>query len=173
VDRYSESAPPDAVVVLGAQVLASGSPSPSLRRRVEHGVEVWRETGAGALLVSGGTGEAPMSEAAAMRHLALDLDVPAGRIVVEDRSTSTLEHAVEAAALAGKHGWRRLVIVTDRFHLPRALFLFRRLGLAVAGDPVPTRGGGSRRRWITGALREVPAWLKALAMVAAGRHRRR
>lgn len=169
--RPVPDAPPDAVVVLGAQVLASGSPSPPLRRRLEHGVSVWRRRGADVLVTSGGRGDGPVSEAETMRRLALGLGVPEDRIVAEDRSTTTLEHAVEVAALCERNGWRRVVIVTDRYHLPRALFLFRRLGLDVEGAPVRGRGEGSRRRWVSGALREIPAWVKNLVLVAAGRHR--
>lgn len=163
---------PDAIIVLGAQVLASGRPSPSLRRRLEHGVAVWRETGAAMLVPSGGLGEAPISEAEAMRRMAVALGVPDDRIVLEDRSTSTLEHAVELARLADRLGWGRLLLVTDRYHLPRALFLFRRLGLEVGGDPVHGRGEGSRRRWVAGALREIPAWGKSLTLTVSGVHRR-
>ena len=83
-----------------------------------------------------------------------------------------LSGAVEVARIARRRGWGRLVVVTDRFHLPRALFLFRRLGLSVTGDPVRGRGGGSRRHWMGAAVREVPAWVKNRGLVAAGRHRR-
>jgi len=170
VDR-SVPVPPAAVVVLGAQVFPSGEPSASLRRRLEHGVAVWRSIGAEFLVGSGGRGDAPISEAEAMRRMAVEAGIPEARIVLEDRSTSTLEQAVEMARLARLRGWRRLVIVTDRFHLPRALFLFRRVGLDVSGDPVRGRGSGSRRHWFGAALRELPAWAKNLALVAAGRHR--
>jgi len=167
----SSTLPPAAVVVLGAQVFSSGEPSASLRRRLNHGVAVWRATGAEFLVGSGGRGDAPISEAEAIRRMALAAGVPDDRIVLEDRSTSTLDQAVEVAGIARRRGWGRLVVVTDRFHLPRALFLFRRLGLSVTGDPVRGRGGGSRRHWMGAAVREVPAWVKNLALVAAGRHR--
>ncbi len=166
------SGSPDAIVVLGAQVFASGRPSPSLQRRIDHGVAVWRRHPQAMLVPSGGIGDAPTSEAEAMRRIALASGVPADRIVLEDRSTSTLEHAAHVARMSGEAGWDRLLIVTDRYHLPRALFLFRRLGLQVTGDPVRGRGAGSRRRWLEGALREVPAWVKNLVLVGIGRHRR-
>jgi uncharacterized SAM-binding protein YcdF (DUF218 family) len=134
-------------------------------------VEVWRRYPDAVLVPSGGTGAAPVSEAEAMRRVAVAAGVPAGRVMLEDRSTSTLEHAANVAALARREGWSSLVVVTDRYHVPRALFLFRRCGLTVTGDPVRGRGAGTRRRWAQGAIREIPAWAKALALVAAGRHR--
>jgi uncharacterized SAM-binding protein YcdF (DUF218 family) len=173
VTRIPDGRRPDAVVVLGAQVLRSGRPSASLRRRLEHGVSVWRRFPEALLVVAGGVGGAPISEAEAMRRMAEAAGVPPERIVPEDRSRSTMDQAVEVARLAGIHGWGHLVVVTDRYHSPRALFLFGRLGLAATGDPVRGRGGGSRRRWVAGALREIPAWGKAVLLVAAGSHRRR
>jgi uncharacterized SAM-binding protein YcdF (DUF218 family) len=162
----------DAVVVLGAQVFPSGRPSPSLSRRIGHAVEVWRRHPGAVLVTCGGTGDAPLSEAEAMQRVAVGAGVPAADVVLEDRSTSTLEHAAVGAAIAAREGWGRLVVVTDRYHLPRALFLFRRFGLSVTGDPVRGRGEGSRRRWVESAIREIPAWAKNLALVASGRHRR-
>jgi uncharacterized SAM-binding protein YcdF (DUF218 family) len=162
---------PDAVVVLGAQVLGSGRPSASLQRRARLGVEVWRITGARVLVGSGAKGEAPISEAEAVRRVALAAGIPDDCIVVEERSRSTFEHATRVGAIALDRGWRSLVIVTDRYHLPRSLFLFRRAGMNVRGVGVGGPAGGRRGPWMMGALREVPAWAKALALVWSGRRR--
>jgi uncharacterized SAM-binding protein YcdF (DUF218 family) len=163
---------PDAIVILGAQVFPSGGVSASLRRRIDHAIEVWRRHPEAVLIPSGGVGEAPISEAEAMRRIAIEAGVPEESIVLEDRSTSTFEHAAFVATLARGKGWQALTIVTDRYHTPRALFLFRRLGLTVSGDPVRGPGQGSRRRWLEGVVREIPAWGKNLVLVALGRHRR-
>jgi uncharacterized SAM-binding protein YcdF (DUF218 family) len=163
---------PDAVVVLGAQVLSSGQPSPALRRRIGHAVEVWRATPGAVLVGTGGPGRAPVSEAEVIRRAAVAAGVPESRVVVEDRSTTTLEQAVAVAAEAAARGWRSLALVTDGYHMPRSLFLFRRMGLEVHGEAVHGRGAASRRRWAQGALREIPAWAKALLLVAVGYHRR-
>jgi uncharacterized SAM-binding protein YcdF (DUF218 family) len=166
------STTPDAIVILGAQVFPSGQVSASLWRRINHAIEVWRRHPDSVLVPSGGTGEGPISEAEAMRRIGIKAGIPDGRIVIEDRSTSTLEHAAFVARLAREHSWERLTIVTDGYHLPRALFLFRRFGLTVSGDPVRGRGQSSRRRWLEGVVREIPAWGKNLVLVALGRHRR-
>ena len=151
----------------------SGKPSPSLRRRVDHAVVVARRSPGAVLVTSGGTGNAPVSEAEAMRLLAVEAGFPADRIVLEDRSTSTLEHARFVSAMAAAAGWRTLCLVTDRYHLPRAKFLFRRFGLEVIGDPVRTRGNTSFLRWLlNGYGREIPAWGKNLVLIAMRRHRR-
>jgi uncharacterized SAM-binding protein YcdF (DUF218 family) len=137
-------------------------------------VEVWRQSPGARLVMTGGVGNAPVSEAEAMRRIALALGVPPDRMVLEDRSTSTIQQAVEVLRLGSIHGWRHVGLVTDRYHLPRARFLFRRMGLKVSGYPVRGTGGGSRRRWLEGVAREIPAWVKSIAQaMAAGRRRRR
>jgi uncharacterized SAM-binding protein YcdF (DUF218 family) len=162
----------DAVVVLGAQVLGPEAPTTAVRRRVVHAVGVMKASEVGHLVACGGVGEAGVSEASVMRHLAIGLGVDPERIIVEETSTNTFEHAVEVGGIAHGRGWSSLVIVTDRFHSPRARFLFRRLGLEISGDPVPDRAGGSRLRWLAGYLREAGAWTKLVGWAVAGRLRR-
>jgi len=146
----------DAAVVLGAEVFGPGRPSAAVQRRVEHGVMVWRRLRIPFLVVSGGVGQAGISDA----------------IVLEDGSHSTLEQAVAVTRLARAGGWEALVVVSDRFHVPRARFLFRRMGLSVAGAPVTGPGPGSRRKWLGAWVREAAAWVKALGQWAGGILRR-
>ena len=162
----------DAAVVLGAEVFGPGRPSAAVQRRVEHGVMVWRRLRIPFLVVSGGVGKAGISEASVMRDLAVDLGVPPDAIVLEDGSHSTLEQAVAVTRLARAGGWEALVVVSDRFHVPRARFLFRRMGLSVAGAPVTGPGPGSRRKWLGAWVREAAAWVKALGQWAGGILRR-
>ncbi len=164
--------PTDAVVVLGAQVLGPGAPAPAARRRLSHAVAVLEGRGARWLVLTGGVGEAGVSEASVMAGLALGLGVPPGRLVLEEESTSTLEQAVAVARLARQRGWQRVVVVTDRYHLPRALFLFHRLGVPASGDPALGPGGAGRWRWLGGVLREGAAWAKVAGQAVDGSLRR-
>lgn len=160
------------MVVLGAQVLGPDEPAPAVRRRVAHGVAALDRHGARWLVVAGGVGEAGVSEASVMAGLARGLGVAGERIVLEDRSRNTREQAVGVARLARERGWLRVVVVTDRYHLPRALFLFRRAGLGAGGDPVQGRGEARRWRWYGGWVREAAAWAKVAWQAAAGVVRR-
>lgn len=166
--QHTGSGPPDAVVVLGAQVLPGGRPSTALLRRVMQGVAVLGSSGAPVLVTCGGVGAAPPAEAAVMAEIAVRLGVDRSRILLEDRSRTTLEQAEQVAVMATEQGWREIVVVTDRYHVPRALFLFRRAGLQVRGSG-SGRGGGSRLRWWGGTVREIPAWVKTVALAIAGR----
>jgi uncharacterized SAM-binding protein YcdF (DUF218 family) len=137
----------DVVVVLGAMLAAPGVPGPALSRRVEHGVEVFLRLKAGHLLVSGGLTGPPPAEAVLMRGLALAKGIPEERIVVEDRARNTFENALYSGRVIRAHGWRRVVVVTDGFHLRRALFVFRKLGLSVRGEGVPKPRSMSIAQW--------------------------
>jgi uncharacterized SAM-binding protein YcdF (DUF218 family) len=162
---------PDAIVVLGAQVLPGGRPSTALRRRVDHAVAVASPLGDVPFLMCGGVGAEPPAEAVVMRRIAVQSGIAPERVILEDRSRTTLQQAEEAARLVGAAGWRRVLVVTDRYHLPRAVFLFRRAGLDAAGSGCG-RGDGSLVRWWAGAMREVPAWIKTLLVAIWGRPQR-
>jgi dihydroceramidase len=140
------------IVVAGCRVEPDGTPSPCLRARVEAAVGLWREGRAPALLMTGGHGENPPTEAEAARMLATSLGVPGEQILIEDRSTSTEENARFARERTAAS---RLIVVTDGFHVLRTSRVFGRYFGEVSAlgvrSPWPLR--------VRGALREVPALL--------------
>ncbi len=148
----------DAVVALGTRVRAGGRPSAGLRRRTGHAVHLALEGRAGAVILCGGEGAHPPAEAQLMREMALAAGLPDERIVLEAASANTFENAVNAARILHDRGWRRILVVSDGYHLPRALFVFRRLGLVVDGSAAPA--SPHDRPWFAAAvrLREVAAW---------------
>ena len=152
--------PYDVAIILGARLRADGTPSPALLRRVGHGVALLRRGQAGALLMTGGataplaTG-APMAAAPAMRALALAAGVDPDCVHVEDRARNTIENALFSAPLVRARGWRRLVVVTDAFHVPRARYVFRRLGLPA--DWAAVRPARPSVHWWLAHAREVAA----------------
>ncbi len=107
-----------------------------------------------------------------MAAIAEESGVPRRRIIEEGLSHNTLEQAVAVSALARQHAWAATRVVSDRFHVPRAVWLFRRVGVSVDGDPVRGRGEATRRRWVLAWLREGLAWAKAGWQLVSGRLRR-
>lgn len=104
-----------------------------------------------------------------MRDLALAMGVPADRVVIEPAARNTLENALFSARIAHGRGWRSLLVVTDRYHLPRALMAFRRVGLEVAGSAAPagSDSSGSGSAWAVELVKWAPfVWRLAV------RHRR-
>ena len=161
----------DAVVVLGAAMMSPGLPGPALRRRLEHGVAVFFARNAGHLLVSGGLVGPPPAEARMMRDLAIARGVPDSRIIVEDMARNTFENAVYAGRIIRERGWLRVVVVTDAFHLPRALYVFRRIGLQVMGDGVPRPPQATRLSWARAHIEERLRTLRSAWLFAIGAHK--
>ncbi|QNT69217.1 YdcF family protein [Defluviicoccus vanus] len=161
----------DAVIVLGAAVLAPGVASDALRRRIDHGLAVYFARHARYLVVSGGIVAAPPAEATLMREIALAAGVPNERIIVEDQSRNTFENAVYVGRILRRDGLRRAVLVTDAFHLPRALYCFRRLGLAVEGDGVARQPSTSRLKWWRQYLEELVRFARCAALFLIGSHK--
>jgi uncharacterized SAM-binding protein YcdF (DUF218 family) len=159
--------------VLGAAIIAPGVPGPALVRRLEWGVAVFRARRAGHLVLSGGsTGAHAPAEAHLMRDMALALGVAPDSILVEDRSRNTFENAIYTGAFIRRRGWRRIVVVTDAFHLPRALYIFRRVGLTVEGEGVPRTPTTSRTRWLRCIAEEKVRHLRSAQLFWIGAHKR-
>ncbi len=137
---------PDVVIVLGASTSPAGGPTPTLRRRVDKGVRTLEETGAEALLLTGGPAGRRPAEAEVMRDLARLAGAPEDRILIETEASTTFENARRSADIMRRHGWTRAVVVTDAMHIPRALLAFRGVGVRAAGR-------GARITWRVGPFR--------------------
>lgn len=149
----------DAIVVLGCRLFPGGKPSERLRRRMMLAVGLYRDGAAPLLMLSGG-GAGPVAEAAVMRDLAREAGVPETALLLEAESRNTFENAANAARLLQALGKSRIVLVSDRAHLPRAARLFRRAGLdvvAVAGVPA-----SSMRRAVGAVCYEAASLLRGL-----------
>lgn len=121
-------------LVLGAAVWAGGQASPSLRRRAEAGARLWLEGHVRAIVACGGKGRHPPSEAEVIGAICVAMGVPDAAVLREDRSATTEENLRFALPFLRRLGADRVVIVTDRFHVPRALLVARRLGLSATGE---------------------------------------
>jgi uncharacterized SAM-binding protein YcdF (DUF218 family) len=109
-----------------------------------------------------------------MRQVALAAGVCADRIVLEDQATSTFWSAVYCARILRQHGWWSALIVSDRYHLPRAVFTFRCLGVAAMGHAVERQRPAMRLRhrlWVTS--REIVACVWYGVKIALWKMRRR
>ncbi len=126
----------DAAIVLGAPPWADGSPTPMLLERLVAGAGLYHAGLVPRVLVTGGRGPDARHaepEALVMARQLEALGVPASAILVEARATSTAENARLSAELLLPAGHRDVWIVTQPFHLRRALLWFRRAGLTPRG----------------------------------------
>jgi len=127
-----------AIVVLGGGVRppeVSGQ-APDLNNgsdRVWHGVRLFHAGKAPFLLMSGGSdlSQSASSEAEVMRQFAMDLGVPIGAIVLEERSRNTRQNAQFSAEMLKAQGVKNILLVTSALHMRRAVALFESQGLMV------------------------------------------
>jgi uncharacterized SAM-binding protein YcdF (DUF218 family) len=152
-------------IVLGAAVRPDGTPSPTLRLRVEHAVALFHRGEVGRLVLTGGRGRFGPAEAEVARDLARSLGMPAHAIRIETASTNTVENLAHAIPLVDGPA----VIVTNCWHLPRARLAARLLGLRAFGSG--PRGMASLGATLRALLREVAA--VPLTILRALRWRRR
>jgi uncharacterized SAM-binding protein YcdF (DUF218 family) len=125
----------DVIIVLGAAVWPNG-PSPALRARVWRGSQLFHEGRAPNLIFSGGLGHHPPTEAEAMTVLAQSWQVGQDSIHLEDQAVNTRENMAFAADIMRRHGWQKALIVTDYFHMKRAVLLAREHGIDPLRAPV-------------------------------------
>ena len=126
----TDSAPPAApriALVLGAAVWAGGQPSPTLRRRAEHAIALYRAGMVDGIMGCGGLGAHPPTEAEVIAALCREAGIPDSAILREERSTTTRENLTNAQALLPPGA--RVVIVTDPYHAPRARLIARQIGM--------------------------------------------
>lgn len=135
--RRGASRPADAIVVLG-RALRNDQVSAAFRSRLEHARRLFSQGLAPRILVAGGlTARSTRSEAAAGREVLLAAGVPADVVLCEERSRHTLENLAFARDLLRGVGAARILLVSDRYHLARALAYARGLGLDVEGSAAP------------------------------------
>ena len=159
IDAYGQverAGPADALVVLGARVLPGGEPDDSLRCRTLKAVELYRHGLAPVLICTGGVGDNPPAESRVAAALAERSGVPGNRIELEEHSTSTRENAEYAARICRERGWRKVVVVSDPYHLFRARRAFEREGLTALTSPaLDCRRNRSTRERVIWTLRET------------------
>lgn len=120
----------DAILVLGARVWDSGEPSGILKDRLNAGISAYEAGASDRLLVSGDHGTEEYDEVNAMKTFALEAGVPSENIFMDHAGFSTYESLYRARDVFRV---RSVVIVTQRYHLYRALYIAERLGLNAYG----------------------------------------
>jgi SanA protein len=117
-------------IVFGAGLRRDGSPTAILRDRVMTAAQLYFDGKVQKLLMSGDNSTLDYNEPEAMREYALGLGVPAEAIVLDYAGRRTYDTCYRAREIFGVQS---AVLVTQDFHLPRALFLCNALGLEAVG----------------------------------------
>jgi uncharacterized SAM-binding protein YcdF (DUF218 family) len=144
--RHDAAGPADAIVVLGAAQY-NGRPSPVLKARLDQAADLFRRRLAPLVVVTGGVGEGDsVSEAAVGRRYLIEVaGLPEDAVRAEDAGNSS-ESSLRAVARIIPAGRRRVVLVSDGFHMLRLGIIARRLGLDPLGSPAPSSPIRANRR---------------------------
>jgi vancomycin permeability regulator SanA len=150
--------PKPVAIVFGAGLWRDGSPTPVLRDRVATAAQLYFEAKVEKILMSGSNQGEDYNEPEAMRDYAISLGVPHEDIVLDYAGRRTYDTCYRARDIFGVS---EAILVTQGFHLPRALYLCNVLGISASGVPADQRiyRHGSETFW---KIRELPATLVAL-----------
>lgn len=128
--KESESPPERVAIIFGAGLRRDGSPTAMLRDRVLTGADLYFSGKVEKLLMSGDNRFENYNEPESMRQFALAVGVPDRAIVLDYAGRRTYDTCYRAKAI---FGIKSALLVTQKFHLPRALFLCNMLGLDTVG----------------------------------------
>jgi len=159
----SEARPAEAVLVLGALVFPDGRVSPMLADRLDAALALYEAGKAEKILVSGDHGQVEYDEVNTMRRYLEQRGVPPEDIFMDHAGFDTYDSLYRARDVFQA---RRLIVVTQEFHLPRALWIGDRLGLEVQGVAADRFSYYDRAYYET---REMLARVKAFGEVVTRR----
>ena len=138
IERQStrdEAQPADIILVLGAAEYR-GRPSPVLKARLDHAVDLYRRGLAPRILTTGGAGGDPVfTEGGVGRDYLMSHGVPSDAIVVESEAESTVESTAMAGEIMRRMGLDSVIVVSDGYHIYRVKKMLQSRGLRVYGSP--------------------------------------
>ena len=120
----------DCIVVLGCQVKSGGRPSDMLKDRLIRAIELYNAKAAPKLLMSGDHAQSNYNEVGAMKKYATENGVPKEDVFMDHAGLSTYETVYRAKEIFGA---KKVIIVTQQYHLYRALYIAKQLGLEAYG----------------------------------------
>jgi SanA protein len=154
-----ETAPVEKIaIVFGAGLWKNGTATPILYDRVETAVQLYKSGKVGKILMSGDNRFVDYNEPAVMREVAISLGVPDDEIILDYAGRSTYDTCYRAKEIFGVE---KAILVTQAFHLPRAIYTCNHLGVDSIGVEADRRvyRKSSRLFWNT---RELLATVNAL-----------
>lgn len=137
----------DVIIVLGAAEYR-GRPSPVLKARLDHGLELYRQKFAPRILTTGGAGGDPhFTEGEVGRAYLVSRGVPSEAVIVETEGSSTVHSMTAAAEIMRRMNLKSAIVVSDGYHIFRAKKMLEFRGLQVYGSPRPSPPRSHWREW--------------------------
>lgn len=149
----------DAIVVLGASVMPDGTPSDILQNRLDKAISLYNAGAAPKIIMSGDNGTASYNECWAMKRYAVAQGVPSEDVFCDHAGFSTYETMYRVRHVFGAE---RIIVSTQTYHLFRALYDARGVGMQAVGVS-DDESEYSNQSWYD--LREIPARTKDFLQV--------
>jgi uncharacterized SAM-binding protein YcdF (DUF218 family) len=147
--NIDEARAADVIVIMGAAEYR-GRPSPVLRARIDHALDLYRKRLAPRMLTTGGAGGDPVyTEGEVARKYLIRQGVPSEAILVETVAESTMHSTTIAAEMMRRMNLKSCIVVSDGYHIFRTKKMLEFRGLDVYGSPRPSAPRGTwREKWL-------------------------
>ncbi len=147
--NLDESRPADVIIIMGAAEYR-GKPSPVLRARLDHGLDLFRRGLAPRILTTGGAGGDPVfTEGEVGRTYLVRNGVPSEAILLEAEGESTMHSTAAAAEIMRRMNLKSCIVVSDGYHIYRVKKMLEFRGLNVYGSPRRSEVKGKWREYWT------------------------
>jgi len=139
--------PADVIIVMGAAEYR-GRPSPVLKLRLDHAVQLYQRHLAPYVMTTGGPGGDPsFTEGGVGRSYLVEKGIPAEAVIVESSGDTTVYSAAAASEILKRMGLRSCIVVSDGYHMFRVRRILAREGLTAYGSPREDVGTPPLREW--------------------------
>ena len=142
---YTALSDVDCIIILGAGILED-KPSPILEDRLLEGIKLYQNSVSDKIIMSGDHGRREYDEVNIMKNYAIEKGIPSENIFMDHAGFSTYESIYRAKYIFEA---KKVVIVTQEYHLYRALYIANQLGLEAYGV------GADPRQYVGAAYREL------------------
>ena len=144
-NEYSNLSDVDCIIILGAGIWGD-KPSPMLEDRLQEGIKLYQNGISDKIIMSGDHGKKEYDEVNIMKNYAIEKGIPSENIFMDHAGFSTYESIYRAKDIFQA---KKVVIVTQKYHLYRALYIANRLGLETYGV------GSDPRQYVGATYREI------------------
>ena len=142
-----DARPADVILVLGAAEYR-GHPSPVLKARLDHALDLYNRKMAPILITTGGAGGDPdYTEGGVGRSYLIAHNVPSEAIIVEPEGETTAHSIAAAGEIMRRMGMKSCVLVSDGYHIYRARKMLEFRGIEVYGSPRQSTAKGEPVQW--------------------------
>lgn len=147
--NVDEARPADVILILGAAEYR-GKPSPVLKARLDHGLDLYKQGLSTRILTTGGAGGDPVfTEGEVGRDYLVRKGVPSEAIIIEPESATTMQSTAAAAEIMRRMNLDSCIVVSDGYHIFRVKKMLEFRGMQVYGSPRPSVPKGTwREKWL-------------------------